>query len=272
MTDIPDRDSRLLRSKLRRAEEGVLPPRPASPDPRLPPGQRAVKDWPVLDLGRRPEWPCDPWTLEVSGAVRTELWLGPPWMDRLQQAETVADIHCVTGWSRLDSRFGGVSTSVLAEMARPLPGARFVMLHSADGYTTNLSLEDFLAPGAMVATSFEGLPLTDEHGGPARFLAPHLYLWKSAKWLTRVEFLLEDAPGFWEERGYHRRGDPWAEQRYALSDGSFYPRAGRPLPPERRADAEGRAAIAALEAVEAGLGGNRGSTGPRPWWRRLTGL
>ena len=213
--DIPP-DSKLTTTKQRWAEQhrfltGATP----AERQRLPPGQHLVRDWPVLDLGVQP--PIDParWTLRVFGAVAEALtWDWDAFLAQDQQ-EDVSDIHCVTTWSRYDNRWQGVPTAALLRAVRPTPEATAVVLHSHDGYTTNLTLEDFAAPGAMLVHSWEGKPLTTEHGAPVRLVVPHLYFWKSAKWLQRIEITTATKPGFWEVRGYHERGDPWAEQRYS---------------------------------------------------------
>jgi len=182
---------------------------------RLPPGQHLVRDWPVLDLGVQPTVRLGHWRLDSFGAVERDRswdWNG---FSALQQEDRLVDIHCVTSWSRYDNRFTGVPTRSFLDAAAPLASARFVVLHSADGYTTNVSLEDFAAEDALLAHRFGGEPLSREHGGPLRLVLPHLYFWKSAKWLQRIEFLAEDRPGFWEVRGYHNRGDPFAEERYS---------------------------------------------------------
>jgi DMSO/TMAO reductase YedYZ molybdopterin-dependent catalytic subunit len=169
----------------------------------------------VLDLGVHPTVSQDRWRLHLYGAVqRPATWDWKRFMARPQSTLT-SDIHCVTTWSRYDNGWAGVTTRDLLEEIRPLPTARFVVLHAHDGYTTNLALEDFAAADALVAHSWQGDPLTPEHGGPARLVVPHLYFWKSAKWLERIEFRTEDAPGFWEVRGYHNRADPWREERYS---------------------------------------------------------
>lgn len=217
MDDTPPPDSKLTTTKQRWAELGRgLTGRHAQPETqRLPPGQHLVKDWPVLDLGVHPRVDPARWTLRVFGAVEEAItWDWDAFRAQPQTTE-VTDIHCVTTWSRYDNRWDGVSTRTLLDAVRPLPSAAFVILHSHDGYTTNLPLEDFAAPDAIIAHSWEGKPLTTEHGGPVRLIVPHLYLWKSAKWLQRIEFITADKPGFWEVRGYHDRGDPWTEQRYS---------------------------------------------------------
>jgi DMSO/TMAO reductase YedYZ molybdopterin-dependent catalytic subunit len=132
----------------------------------------------------------------------------------LPQQERVNDIHCVTQWSRYDNAWRGVPVRTLLEMARPKDEARLVALTSYDGYTTNLALDDFARDENLFAHSWAGAPLERQHGGPVRLVVPHLYFWKSPKWVTRIELLREDRPGFWEVRGYHHRGDPWMEERY----------------------------------------------------------
>ncbi len=188
------------------------------PDPdhamRLPPGQRLVTNWPVLDLGVQPHVPLESWRLDVDGAVTTPLSLDWAGFQALPQAEDVSDIHCVTQWSRYDNRWQGVKTQVLLGLVQPRPEARHVILHSHDGYTTNLALEHFAEDDCLVAHSHEGAPLSREHGGPARLVIPRWYFWKSAKWIKRIELVAVDQPGFWEVRGYHNIGDPWLEERY----------------------------------------------------------
>lgn len=184
-------------------------------DRRLPPGQHLVKDWPVLDLGVTPHVRPTEWRLTVDGAVATPLdWDWPCLMDQPQIFDK-SDIHCVTAWSRYDNRWQGVSTAHLLAEAGPAADAAFVLVRSYDGYSTNLPLAALRAPGVMLAHAWEEAPLTDAHGGPVRLVVPQLYFWKSAKWVKRITVLTRDHPGFWELRGYHNRGDPWAEQRYA---------------------------------------------------------
>lgn len=210
-------DSKLTRTKEKWAREGrfltgkVIRPE----DQRLPPGQHLTKDWPVLDLGVMPPVSRERWRLDVYGAVENPVfWTFDEFIAQKQDRFT-SDIHCVTTWSRYDNEWDGLATRELLATCQPREDARFVVLHSYDGYTTNLALEDFAAEDALLAHSWSGQPLTEEHGGPVRLVVPHLYFWKSAKWLQAIEFLTEDAPGFWEVRGYHNRGDPWAEQRYS---------------------------------------------------------
>lgn len=209
--------TKLTRTKERWAEEGkFLTGRVARPEAdRLPPGQHLVKDWPVLDLGLQPMLPPNRWRLDVDGLVEAPLHWDLAAFQAAPQSTEVTDIHCVTTWSRYDNRWEGVRTRDLMELVRPRPEARFVLLSSYDGYTTNLPLEDFAVADAMLVHSWEGAPLTRAHGGPVRLVVPHLYFWKSAKWLKAITFLPADKLGFWEERGYHERGDPWTEQRYS---------------------------------------------------------
>lgn len=213
----PAAPSKLTTTKTRWAEERrFITGAPATPGKaRLPPGQHLVRDWPVLDLGEQPDVPLSAFRLDVAGAVDAPAsWDWEAFL-ALPQSRLVSDIHCVTTWSRYDNAWEGVSTRTLLDLVRPRPEARAVMLRSHDGYTTNLLLEDFADPQALLAHSWEGAPLTRLHGGPARLVVPHLYFWKSAKWLRKIEFLTADRPGFWERRGYHMRGEPWAEERYS---------------------------------------------------------
>jgi len=214
--DLPD-DSKLTRTKAKWAAEGrfLTGRQSRAEEERLPPGQHLVKNWPVLDLGIEPPIDLRAWRLDVDGLVDTKLRLNWDGFNALPQIENTSDIHCVTSWSRYDNRWNGVSTQELAMHAGIKPEAKFALLTSNDGYTTNVPLADFLVDDALLATHWEGEPLTAEHGGPMRLVIPHLYFWKSPKWLRRIEFSASDQPGFWEERGYHNYGDPWREQRYS---------------------------------------------------------
>lgn len=210
-------ETKLTRTKRQWAQSGkFLTGKITRPDSdRLPPGQHLVKDWPVLDLGLQPQIPTHMWRFDVTGAVESPIsW---DWNTFLSHATShqVTDIHCVTTWSRYDNRWDGLLVRDLLDMVMPKEGGSHVMLHSFDGYTTNLALEDFAAEDAMLVHSWEGKPLTVEHGGPMRLVLPHLYFWKSAKWLQRVEFRTFDKRGFWEMNGYHNHADPWKEERYS---------------------------------------------------------
>lgn len=204
---------KLVRSKEQWAREGRLLTG-APGQERLPPGQRLVTDFPVLDLGVQPDVAKDRWRLRVEGLVENRLALDWDGFQALPQKEWRNDIHCVTAWSRYDNTWQGVAAADLLELARPRPEARFVVFHAYDGYTTNVPLSVFAEPETIVAHSWNGAPLERIHGGPARIVIPRLYFWKSAKWVTRIEILAEDRPGFWEVRGYHNEADPWREERY----------------------------------------------------------
>jgi len=208
--------TKLIAAKERWAREGrLLTGKPSRrEEDRLPPGQRKVTDWPVLDLGVKPNIPLAQWRLSIDGLVEQSMRLDWDAFRALPQSDLMSDIHCVTAWSRFDNRWRGVAVMDLLERVQPKPEANFVVLHSFDTYTTNLPLEEFAMEGALLATHWEGKPLTIDHGGPVRAIVPQLYFWKSAKWLKRIEFIAADRPGFWEERGYHNFGDPWREQRY----------------------------------------------------------
>ena len=182
---------------------------------RVPPGQKLTEKFPVLDLGVRPAFHDKRWRFAVDGEVEAPLLVD--WQGFLALAplrRQTSDFHCVTTWSRLDLAWSGIPFRVLADIVRPTPAARFVLAHGADGYSTNLALDDALADDVLLACELDGEPLPLEHGGPLRLLVPQRYAWKSAKFLRRLEFLTENEPGYWEQRGYHDRGDPWQEERH----------------------------------------------------------
>ena len=188
-----------------RRREGVDPNR-------VPPGQYVTEDFPVLTAGPTPRVDWDGWYFEIDGLVaETRRWSAQEFAG-LPFEQVPCDIHCVTKWSKLGTSFGGVSMDVFLEAVEPL-GA-YAMVHSYGGYTTNLALEDLSDGKAWIVTEHEGEPLDREHGGPARLLVPHLYFWKSATWVAGLRVMEHDEPGFWEENGYHMRGDPWREERY----------------------------------------------------------
>jgi DMSO/TMAO reductase YedYZ molybdopterin-dependent catalytic subunit len=191
---------------------GFLGRRPQVDATRLPPGQYLTRDFPVLSAGPTPHTPLDEWTFLISGEVDQPVsWT---WEELLAlPAETpTVDIHCVTKWSKLDTRWEGVSLDTLLENVET--EAKYVTAWCDGGYTTNLPLEDVTDGKAWIAYEYDGAPLEPEHGGPARLLVPHLYFWKSAKWIRGLTLTLDDEPGFWETYGYHNYGDPWREQRY----------------------------------------------------------
>lgn len=182
---------------------------------RLPPGQREVKNWPVLDLGDQPDVAPDRWRLRIGGLVENPSVFTLPEFMALPQSDSVSDMHCVTQWSRYDNHWRGVSAKTLLDIVKPKPEARHVLFTAYDGYTTNVKLPVFADGNVLLAHSWEGEPISREHGGPVRVMIPDWYLWKSAKWVTRIEFAAVDQPGFWEVRGYHNEGDPWKEERYS---------------------------------------------------------
>lgn len=190
------------------------PRRPQDPD-RLPPGQALTDKWPVLHHSTVPTIDVGKWRFEVSGLVEEKLSWSWEEFRALPSTQRTSDIHCVTRWSRYDNRWEGVSVAELMKRVRPKPEARFVVVHGHDhGFSTNLPLADFLSPEALFAWSHDGKPLEAEHGGPLRLVVPHLYFWKSAKWVKGIELLASDRPGLWERAGYHMRGDPWDEERF----------------------------------------------------------
>jgi DMSO/TMAO reductase YedYZ molybdopterin-dependent catalytic subunit len=187
----------------------------AGRDPRLPPGQYDTgKSWPVLTAEVTPRLDTATWTFTVDGLVEQPTTWTWEEIHALPGSTYEGDIHCVTTWSKLGVSFTGVSVDTLFAIARPQPAATHVLARSHTGYTTNLPLADVTGGKAWVVWEFEGEPLSPDHGGPARLLVPHLYFWKSAKFVSGIALLDHDEPGFWERNGYHDRGDPWLEQRY----------------------------------------------------------
>lgn len=182
---------------------------------RVPPGQRVTEKWPVLHSGKAPNIDISEWTFSISGLVKEERKLSYQNFTSLPQVKVFSDVHCVTGWSKLNNLWEGVSTSVIKELMDILPEAKFVIVHSMGGFTTNLSLRDFFEPDVLFAIKHDGELLTPGHGYPVRLVVPRLYFWKSAKWVVGVEFIEKDKRGFWESRGYHNHGDPWKEERYS---------------------------------------------------------
>ena len=182
---------------------------------RLPPGQHLVRDFPVLSAGPTPHTPLERWTFSIDGLVRqSAMWTWDDFM-LLPAQPFVVDIHCVTKWSKFDTRWTGVSVDTLFEHVERDPAARYVTAWSDGGYTTNLPVADLINGQAFIAYRYDDLPLPPEHGGPARLVVPHLYFWKSAKWVRGLRLMDTDTPGFWESLGYHNYGDPWKEQRYS---------------------------------------------------------
>jgi len=187
-----------------------------SPRDRTPPAQQLTAKWPVLHHGRVPNVePFDAkWKLRVFGHVENPYELDYAQIRAMPATDVVCDMHCVTHWSRLDNTFTGVPTKQIVELAKPKRDAKFVMCHSEAGFTVNLPLDEFIADDCLLAYAHDGADITPEHGWPLRGLVPRLYLWKSAKWIRGIEIRSTDAPGFWEQNGYHMHGDPWTEERF----------------------------------------------------------
>ena len=189
---------------------------PESKSDRSPPGQYVTTDFPVLSAGPTARTNLATWSFSLDDQGGRPLFeLSWDQLLALPAREVVVDIHCVTKWSKLDTRWKGVAFDTLLEAARIAAPAPFVMAYCDGGYTTNLALDDLRNDKTLIAYEYEGGPIEAEHGGPVRLLVPHLYFWKSAKWLRRIQFMDTDRPGFWESHGYHLRGDPWKEQRYS---------------------------------------------------------
>ncbi|MGE0460007.1 MAG: sulfite oxidase-like oxidoreductase [Vicinamibacterales bacterium] len=190
--------------------------------PKLPVGQHEVRNWPVLDLGDLPDVALLDWRLDIGGLCENPFTLTWEQFMALPQAEDVSDFHCVTTWSRMDNRWGGVRFRTLAELAIPAPDAAHVLCTGYDHmpgtripYTVNLPLARAVEEDVLLVHTWEGQPLPREHGGPCRMITPKLYAWKGAKWIRRIDFLAEDQPGFWETRGYSNSAEPWFEDRFA---------------------------------------------------------
>jgi len=183
---------------------------------RLPPGQYLTEKWPVLHAGTIPRTDLATWDLRVFGEVENPITLTWEQFNALPRSENVQDIHCVTRWSRFDTRFGGVHWRELAKLARPKPSARFVVAHAEQDFTANVPLAYLEDDQALLATHGDGQPLAPEHGWPLRLVVPGKYFWKSAKWLRGLELRSTDEPGFWERYGYHNDADPWNEERYGF--------------------------------------------------------
>jgi DMSO/TMAO reductase YedYZ molybdopterin-dependent catalytic subunit len=181
---------------------------------RIPPGQSLTEDFPVLSAGPTPRIRTEDWSFTIKVGPKPVIKWSWSEFNALPQTKFTRDIHCVTAWSKLDTPWQGVLIDDILAEAGLEPPTDFTLAHSYDGYTTNVPAKDLLGGKAMIATHYDGKPLTPDHGGPARLLVPHLYFWKSAKWINGLQFTTRDEPGFWELRGYHIYGDPWREQRY----------------------------------------------------------
>ncbi|MGH9451844.1 MAG: sulfite oxidase-like oxidoreductase [Terriglobia bacterium] len=197
----PDNERKALEQKMKQ-------------DGRLPPGQSLTLKWPVLHYAGVPAFNPEDWDFRTAGLVGKPLRLSWQEFLALPKIQVTADFHCVTRWSRFDNQWEGVAFRTIYDMTRPEEAAAHVMAHCAEGYTTNVPLVDLLGENVLFALKHDGEPLSAEHGGPLRLVAPKLYGWKSAKWVRGLEFMRHDQPGFWEQNGYHRYGDPWKEQRF----------------------------------------------------------
>ena len=186
---------------------------------RVPPGQRLVKSWPVLHFGSIPRFDGEHWELEVSGLVEEPFTLTYQELLDLPRVTVDADMHCVTGWTTLDNTWEGVSFRTIVERAKPTDEAKWVIAHGANGYTSDLSFEAMDDDDVLLAWRNHGEDLTAEHGWPLRLVVPKRYAWKSAKWLTGLEFTAKNSRGFWEVRGYHIHAEPFAEERYSYQEG-----------------------------------------------------
>jgi len=182
---------------------------------RLPPGQSLTLKWPVLHYGSVPEFDPASWDFRIWGAVSNPVRLTWSEFTALPKVRITSDFHCVTRWSRFDNTWEGVAFAEILKLAQPNTAAQFVLVHAEQGFTANVPLADLDRDNVLFATHHDGVPLTPDHGYPLRLIVPHLYAWKSVKWVRGLEFLEHDSAGFWEQNGYHMHGDPWKEQRHS---------------------------------------------------------
>jgi len=182
---------------------------------RLPPGQVEFTTWPQLQSDGVPQISLSDWSFTISGEVDKEVTLNYADLTSLTSERVFSDIHCVTRWSLLGNLWEGFGSQTIAKLVNLKPDASFVIVSALGGYTTNLTLSDFLQTDVLFAINHDGVPLSAEHGGPVRLVVPRLYFWKSAKWVTGIDFTAQDQPGYWETRGYNNHGDPWLEERYS---------------------------------------------------------
>lgn len=208
---------KLIAAKIAIAKKGNMPGKQGD-NARIPPGQTRVTNFPVLDMGIKPEISQEQWQLKVLGLVENPLALDWSGLQSLDQITDVSDFHCVTRWSQLDMQWQGVRVRDLLEMAMPLENAHFATMYGYDGYTTNLPLEALLDDDVLIAHRVNGELLTRDHGGPVRMVVPKRYAWKGAKWLKAIELHEHDKRGFWEVRGYHNDAFPFQEQRFSEDD------------------------------------------------------
>ncbi|MFW9773114.1 MAG: sulfite oxidase-like oxidoreductase [Candidatus Thorarchaeota archaeon] len=187
--------------------------------PRLPPGQHLTNRFPILQKGKIPEVDITNYVLEFDGEVENPMKFTLKDLKRIQDKKILADIHCVTSWSKYDTKWGGISFNKLFELINPKPTANYVEFYCADdGFTTTVPIEKLQEKNSILALTYDGMPITNKHGGPVRPIIPSLYFYKSAKWVRRITFLKEDRLGYWEKAGYSNKADPWKEQRYSYQD------------------------------------------------------
>jgi len=182
---------------------------------RLPPGQSLTLKWPVLHYGSIPRFDPQTWDFPIEGLVETPVRLSWSEFNQLPKIKVTSDFHCVTRWSRFDNTWEGIAFREVLNLVKLKPRAGFVLVHAEQGYTANIPLPDLDRENVLFATHHDGAPLPPDHGYPLRLIVPHLYAWKSVKWVRWLEFLDHDAAGFWEQNGYHMYGDPWKEQRFS---------------------------------------------------------
>ncbi|MBN1370099.1 MAG: molybdopterin-dependent oxidoreductase [Dehalococcoidaceae bacterium] len=194
--------------------ERIISPDILRPD-RLPPGQTPVDELPVLHEGKTPDISPLEWSLNITGMVERPMKITLKQLQFQPTVEMFADVHCVEGWSKMDTVWTGVAGRRILEITKPQPSAGFVIVHAPGDFTANLTLEDFSREDVVFAWQYGAQALDPEHGGPLRLVVPHLYFWKSVKWVSGIEFCSEDRPGFWEKAGYHNHGDPWLEERFS---------------------------------------------------------
>ena len=200
---------------MKKGEKGFITSPDTERPQRVPPGQRVTQRFPILHEGEVPAFDPEKWRFTITGLVEKERALTYDEFMALPQVEVFSDIHCVTGWSKLENAWVGVASKEIGKLVDIKPEARFVLVHDHAFYSANLSLDDFFQEDVLFATEHNGEAITPGHGGPVRLIVPRLYLWKSVKWASEVEFIAEEVAGYWEQRGYHIRGDPWKEERYS---------------------------------------------------------
>ena len=198
-----------------KAKQAASPSLSTRSEDRLPPGQHLTTGFPVLDLGIKPKIPTTEWSLELTGCIENETTLDWDSLNALPQTKDTSDFHCVTTWSKFNCDWTGVAFTDLLDLVKPTADATHVLYTAYDGYTTNTAIEVLYDSDVLLATSFEGKPITTDHGGPARVIIPKIYAWKGAKFVKKIEFLPKDQLGYWEKRGYSNTADPWLDDRFS---------------------------------------------------------